>query len=1280
MRLHFARIEMPEEARLFVYSAQDSTEFYGPYKTGQHDLTTPPITGSEAVVEIFIPEKASSKNVTVTNVTVTIDRVTHIFQNARKLSPTNELSAKEDAANCNNEVAAEWRETAKSVGLIQFQQPDGEYLCSGVLMNDSSNSGTPYFLTANHCISDAQTANSAQVYWFYDNPSAKLSSNSSYSARLIKTSDANDYSLLQIKGTIPAGVRFSGWTSVRPSVSMTVTSIHHPDGDYKRMSTGHIVATTCPDFFQRELCGNFHEVKWDSGITEGGSSGGGLWVGTASDPKLIGQLWGGESSCMAPSASDYFGKFETAMEELAPILTRQGCRQSISHKRQIIEGSGGQFTVSVFANETGNCPWVVWSNADWIKVQTAQGAGDGVVSFTVDPNSGSALRGGLLFVAGNILRIFQRGTSDICAAAQPVSLGSSVSGNLSAGGCQSVNGYGAPVVRYSFTTQPGQFFSLGLQSTAFDAYLTLIGPDGRVIQENDDISPDNLNSRLPKSFFNNQMGVPVAGTYTIEVSAISPMATGGFTLTLEKGCSFKAVGKYQKYSAYGVPLGTSQTDRQLYIEVESDATCSRANINTLLLHNTTWLGTDYAPAFDMLFAELNNHQGTARFNLPVNETGKIRRGLIDFAGHQILLEQLGFCNSTNQPTLTPMSASYNGRDQSGSFQVKMPGEGVCTWELNRNVVNWPDWIVYGSNWGDQSSDFLMTYRVNVNKTATARTAPIKISDQLHTVQQESFNKTCPPVPIQFGQEVAETIISTDCQDGYEGARIPTDRYSFRGYTKQQVAFTLTALAGNVELLVLSPTGNTVFSIGSSFSAGALRYPSSGYWDLPEDGVYTIEARPLGQPPVLPVRYNFRVDALGGADCVFLIDATSKVANVAGGIIPIALTCGGNCQWNAISEVNWVSFPDGASGQGGKNVSVRIAANTGAPRETRIQIAGREIYIFQDAPCSYIVAENATANDLNTFYTFWGEGGAGFRRFYFVTGNSCSFTAKSNTDWITNVSLAGKSVAMTIHENRGSVRRGEIEISGVKFQVVQGAGNLAVVSGADYSNRISRQGIISVFGNDLAAESVNASLLPLPLSLSDITNVSVWHPASGQTTLASIFYASPGQLNLLLPEYLLSEGAMRIDVHRRNGLISSGSFTVERLAPALFSAESNGAGIAAANTQRIRANGEQQFDLVSMVDGTGKIVGKPIDLSVTGDRVYLLLYGVGTRLRNELQNVSCEIDGVSYPVEYAGPQGYFVGVDQINILLPNSLRGKGEVTVRLKVEAKVSNTVKIKIAP
>jgi uncharacterized protein (TIGR03437 family) len=75
---------------------------------------------------------------------------------------------------------------------------------------------------------------------------------------------------------------------------------------------------------------------------------------------------------------------------------------------------------------------------------------------------------------------------------------------------------------------------------------------------------------------------------------------------------------------------------------------------------------------------------------------------------------------------------------------------------------------------------------------------------------------------------------------------------------------------------------------------------------------------------------------------------------------------------------------------------------------------------------------------------------------------------------------------------------------------------------------------------------------------------------------------------------------------------------------------------------------------------------------------LKLYGTGIRGRGTLASVTCTIGGVAARVLYAGPQGGFAGLDQVNVVLPRSLSGSGLVSVQLSVDGLAANPVEVNI--
>jgi len=58
--------------------------------------------------------------------------------------------------------------------------------------------------------------------------------------------------------------------------------------------------------------------------------------------------------------------------------------------------------------------------------------------------------------------------------------------------------------------------------------------------------------------------------------------------------------------------------------------------------------------------------------------------------------------------------------------------------------------------------------------------------------------------------------------------------------------------------------------------------------------------------------------------------------------------------------------------------------------------------------------------------------------------------------------------------------------------------------------------------------------------------------------------------------------------------------------------------------------------------------------------------------------NCSIAGQTLPVTYAGPQEQIVGLDQVNMLLPQSLAGTGLTSVTCQFQSIPTNAVSVYI--
>jgi uncharacterized protein (TIGR03437 family) len=122
----------------------------------------------------------------------------------------------------------------------------------------------------------------------------------------------------------------------------------------------------------------------------------------------------------------------------------------------------------------------------------------------------------------------------------------------------------------------------------------------------------------------------------------------------------------------------------------------------------------------------------------------------------------------------------------------------------------------------------------------------------------------------------------------------------------------------------------------------------------------------------------------------------------------------------------------------------------------------------------------------------------------------------------------------------------------------------------------------------------------------------------------------------------------------------------------------GSGVAAATAIEVpTAQPQQQIPVTVFQCSASTCTPVPINLGVSG-AIYLTLYGTGIRNRSALANVQATINGDAVPVQYAGAQPTYPGLDQVNVSLPAALAGTGNANIVLTVDGQISNTVMIAI--
>ena len=234
-----------------------------------------------------------------------------------------------------------------------------------------------------------------------------------------------------------------------------------------------------------------------------------------------------------------------------------------------------------------------------------------------------------------------------------------------------------------------------------------------------------------------------------------------------------------------------------------------------------------------------------------------------------------------------------------------------------------------------------------------------------------------------------------------------------------------------------------------------------------------------------------------------------------------------------------------------------------------------------------------------------------------------------------------------------------------------------VSAANFKpGPLAPESIGSIFGQGLATGTSAAISRPLPTSLAN-SSVTVTD-SSGAARLAPLFYVSPDQINYQMPPNTAA-GPARVVVSRSDGISSQATVEVTPVTPGMFAANADGTGVAAAIAIAVGANSSQRVLPVFQCGASaGSCAPVPIELGSETDQVILVLFGTGLRFRSVPSAVQVVIGGQVADVLFAGAQNEYLGLDQVNVRLPRSLRGRGLVDVVVSVDGKIANNVKIQV--
>jgi len=247
----------------------------------------------------------------------------------------------------------------------------------------------------------------------------------------------------------------------------------------------------------------------------------------------------------------------------------------------------------------------------------------------------------------------------------------------------------------------------------------------------------------------------------------------------------------------------------------------------------------------------------------------------------------------------------------------------------------------------------------------------------------------------------------------------------------------------------------------------------------------------------------------------------------------------------------------------------------------------------------------------------------------------------------------------------------------KYVAATEASAIAAVSAASYDGAmLAKDSIVAMFGSGLSQTTQVATALPLPTTIGG-ARVLI-KDSAGMERASPLLFVSPAQINYLIPPDA-STGWATVKVMREERTAACGGVMISAVAPGLFSADASGQGVASGVALRVKPNGSQSYEAIARFDPTqNKFVPIPIDLEPPDDQVFLIPFGTGFRMRSSLPAVTVTIGGSAMEVLFAGAVPGLAGLDQANVRLSPSLKGRGEVDAVMTVDGKAANVVRVSI--
>ncbi|MBW2495331.1 MAG: hypothetical protein JRE43_11315 [Deltaproteobacteria bacterium] len=331
----FSDFELPAGAELHFISV--ARRYHDGAYTERHNrpprrFGSPMVPGDSAIIELFLPEGSEPASLELESVSHGFRDVMGMGAFAPRGGPSaaagESSSALASAAaigpfGCQRDINCPEGAPYQDVKRAVAEGYDGQYICSGQLINNARQDNRYLYITAEHCEWWIDPSTMA-YYWNYEN--STCGSNDaplrfSTGSTDLYHSAAADLQLLELDGTDLEGlydIYFVGWNRSGETPTSAAT-IGFPSDKPKQISIRNDPVIDCaaggcpngwgPNYWRIDL--------YDVGVTEAGSSGGML---LDQDNLLVGALTGGVGTNCSNFEWDEYAKIAPQWASLQPFL------------------------------------------------------------------------------------------------------------------------------------------------------------------------------------------------------------------------------------------------------------------------------------------------------------------------------------------------------------------------------------------------------------------------------------------------------------------------------------------------------------------------------------------------------------------------------------------------------------------------------------------------------------------------------------------------------------------------------------------------------------------------------------------------------------------------------------------------------------------------------------------------------------------------------------------------------------------------------------------------